>query len=335
MAYRAYQPDRGRRRRRLLLIAVTIVLVVAAIVLLVSRQTEERGTTEFFAAADEASNLHAEASALLTDTLEEVGPLLSRQEVTRRLSEVVATAREGDALLDVEVPTVIGAAYGSLASASAAWVSGTEEVERVLMGIMDGVIVNAAEVELQRAIDILRVGDVGYELFLDQVASLPEDVVAPSFEVVAYAAPDPDDPGTFDALGLTLRIQGAYNLSPRHDVTVIGSIDPPPVGDRGGIPLVPFSDVLTVNAVVSNLGNEEESAVSVVLDLLDVDTGAASSFPQQVETLAAGASTTVAFSDLGVVPGGLYQATLSVTIPDDVAPDNDTWTMTFIWNGES
>jgi hypothetical protein len=335
MAYRAYQPDRGRRRRRLLLIAVTIILVVAAIAFVVSRQTEERGTADFFAAADEASALHAEASALLTDTLAEIGPLLSRQEVTRRLSDVVATAKEADALLDLEVPSVTGAAYGSLASASAAWVSGTEEVERVITGIMDGVIVNAAEVQLQGSIDQLRVGDVGYELFRDEVARLPEDVAPPPFDVVAYSAPVPDDPGLYDALALTLRIQGAYNLAPRHDVTVIGSIDPPPVGERGGIPLVPFSDSVTVSAIVSNLGNEDESAVSVVLDVLNVDTGEESSFPQQAEALVAGASTTVAFTDLGIAPGGLYQVTLSVRIPDDVDTSNDTWTMTFIWNGES
>ena len=56
---------------------------------------------------------------------------------------------------------------------------------------------------------------------------------------------------------------------------------------------------------------------------------------QQVTDLAAGMSTTVTFVDVGVTPGGLYQAKVTVTIVDDIDPDNNVWDMTFIWRGES
>jgi hypothetical protein len=51
--------------------------------------------------------------------------------------------------------------------------------------------------------------------------------------------------------------------------------------------------------------------------------------------LIAGSSTTVTFVDVEIVPGGLYQARVLVTIPEDIDPDNDMWEMTFIWRNES
>ena len=112
-------------------------------------------------------------------------------------------------------------------------------------------------------------------------------------------------------------------------------LDRKPIGDRGGVPLVPFSDSIEIQAVVSNVGNEEESDIPVELVILDVDGGATIEESRIVESLVAGASTTVRFADLAVEPGGLYEVRLTATIPLDNDPDNDSWTLTFIWNEES
>ena len=335
MSYRGYQPERRRRWRRWLLITLTFVVVVAVITYLVSRETEQRGTVEFFAAADEASSLHRQASDIFTDTLAQIGPLLTRQEVTRRLATVVDTAGQANDQLDLEVPNRVANAYGSISAASESWVRGVTDAQRVIVGIMDGEIVDAAEVQLQTAIDTLRVGDVGYEQFRAAVAGLPPELEAPAYDPVAYAAPDPSDPSLFDAQNLVLRIQAAYNLTPRLDLTVVGTTEPAPTGDRGGIPLVPFSDTIAINAVVSNVGNEDATAVVVRLEILDVDNGGTIVRDQSVDSLLAGASTSVSFAELEIQPGGLFQATVSVTIEGDADPDNDAWTMTFIWNAES
>ena len=150
MTYRAFQPERRRRRRRWPMIVLTLLLAVAAIAFLVSRDTEQRGTVEFFAAADEASTIHADAAAKLGSTLAQLGPALSRQEVTRRLEEVSAAASEADALLDIEVPPSVGNLYGHLTVASDSWASGSAEVERVILGMMDGDIVQGADRILAR-----------------------------------------------------------------------------------------------------------------------------------------------------------------------------------------
>jgi len=54
-----------------------------------------------------------------------------------------------------------------------------------------------------------------------------------------------------------------------------------------------------------------------------------------VEDLAAGASTAVAFANLDVAKGSLYQVKLTVRINGDIALENNEWEMKFIWNAES
>lgn len=335
MAYRSYQPDRRTKRRRWLLIALTVAAVVSSIAFLVSRQTEQRGTVEFFAAAGEVSLLHGESADLFADTLSQIGPDLSRPEVIRRLDDMVAITEEAEALLDSAVPVPVSRPYGSLAAASTAWAEGVLEVRRVILGIMDGEIPVGAESELRSALELLRVGDIGYGQFRNAIESLPEEVDAPPFEPVAYIVPDPTNPLLYDAQNLTLRILSSYNLSARVDIGVVGMVDPAPTGDRGGIPVVPFSESIVVNAVVSNAGNEAVSSVAVRLDVLDVDTGEVVTLGRVSSEIAPGGSTTVSFDDLVITPGGLYQATVSVTIEGDNRPDNDAWSMTFIWNAES
>ena len=335
MAYRAYQPDRRKRRRRWLLIVLTLVIVVAGIAFLVSRQTEQRGTADFFAAADEAAALSTSAADLFQDTLADVGPLLTRQELTRRLADMSATAAQARDLLEIEVPSSIAVPFGYLSTGLSSWATGTAEAERVILGIMDAEIITDATQQLQASFDLLRVGDTAYELFVEAVDALPEDVERPEFDSITYIDPDPADPTLYDAQNLVLTMQSAYDLAPRRDVGVVGMVDPAPTGDRGGIPVVPFSEAIGINAIVTNHGNEPAESVAVELEVLNVDTVESFTIQMSASDLASGASTTVPFGDLAIVPGGLYQATVSVTIDGDNRPDNDTWSMTFIWNAES
>jgi len=335
MAYRAYQPDRFRTWRRRLLIVLTLIAVAAVVAFLVSRQTEQRGTVEFFAAADESSMLHAEASASLEATLSQIGPLLTRPEVTRRLADVTAKAAEADALLAIEVPSSIGNIYGPMATASASWAEGAVDLERVILGIMDGVVVDESDQAVQAALDLLRVGDAAHGLFRDSLVGAPEDVVVPEIEPVNYINPDASDPVLYDAVLLSLRVSAAYNLTPIHDVGVQGMTDPEPVGDRDGIPLVPFGDSLSIQAVVTNVGNESQTGIDVALELVSAASGETHSDSITVAELDAFASTTVLFADLPVDPGGLYQVTVTATIAEDNNAENDEWTLTFDWNGDS
>lgn len=334
MAYRAYRSDRRFRRRRWLLIVVSLAAVIAVIALLVSRQTEQRGAVEFFAAADESSDLHVRASADLESALSSIG-VIDRQDLTRRLAKVAETASAADLVLAVDVPAGIGESYGTMATASSEWKNGAVELGSTIGAIMDGTLVEGALAQLQASLDRLRVGDAAYSLFLGSILSLAEDIDVPPLITVVYINPDAQDPLLYDAQTLVLRIQTSYDLSPHHDVGVTAMTDPKPVGESVGIPVVPLSETMDVVVIVSNEGNEDETSVTVTLDLFNIDTGATSTAGRNVRNLAAGASTTVTFGDIDITRGGLYQAKVTVTIENDIDPDNDMWEMIFIWRAES
>ena len=334
MAYRAYRSDRRYRRRRRLLIIVSFVAVISMIAFLVSRETEQRGAVEFFAGADESSDLHAQASAELESALSSIG-LIPRQDLVRRLQSVVDAAAEADALLTLEAPSFIGSSYGTMTTSSTSWNAGAAEIAATIKAIMDGELVEGAQQQLEAALDLIRVGDVSYGLFLGTLSSLPPDLDIPVFTVVAYINPDAQNPLLYDSLSLVLRIQGSYDLSPRHDIAIVGTTFPAPIGESDSLPAVPFSSSLDIQAVITNQGNEDESLLEVTLEMLNVDTGQTLTISQVIADLEAGASTTLLFENVDIDAGGLYQAKLTATIADDIDPTNNQWDMTFVWRDES
>jgi hypothetical protein len=336
MAYPPYQSQRRSKPRRWLLIALSLTVVVVLIVFLASRQTDQRGTVEFFAAAQEAAMIEESAAQTFDQALASIG-VVSRQDLTQRLESIVDKTVEASGLITAveQVPSDVGSEYGTMLTASTSWETGAEEADRVIIGIMDGEIVETAVAELQHALDLLGVGDTAYELYLSSVEEMPEVVEATSFPSVRFVDPDPDDPGRYNTTNLVLRIQSAYSLAPHHDASISGRTDPGAVGDRDGIPVVPFSDAIALIALITNEGNEPEAGVGVSLTVVNVDTGEVVSRSEVATQLDPGTSTTVRFDAMEIEPGGLYQANLTARINGDIDLTNNDWTMTFIWNAES
>lgn len=334
MTYRTYRPDRRLKRRRWLLTIVTLAAVVVAVAFLVTRQTDQRGTVQFFAAVDESSMLHAEASAELEAALASIG-VVPRQDLTNRLSRITETAMAADELLDMEVPNAVAQSYGTISTASASWTSGVVKLEQAITSIMDESLDDEKSAQMEDAIDLLRVGDAAYELFLDSVEGPYEGVDISTLESVVYINPDAQDPLLYDPLTLSIRVSISYDLAPQHNVAVTGQLDPEPIGDRVGIPLVPFSENVNLTAVVSNTGNDIEPTVLVELEVLNADTNDRVTLTDTVVDLAGGGSSSVTFVDLDIAPNSLYQLRLTVTITEDSRPDDDVWKITFIRNGES
>lgn len=317
------------------MIVLTLVAVVAVIWLILSRRTEQRGMTDFLTAAEQATELQASAAERIDRVFAEVGPLLTRQEVVTLLSEAVDATTEAETLLDVDVPARAARSFGYISAASADWKQGVEDAQRVILGLMDGDLGEDGPSAIRDVIALLRAGDTSYALFTSEIEAVEVGSAMAEFPAIAFIDPDPGDPVRFDEQQFALRIALAYNLSPRHDIGVVGMTLPEPVGVRGGIPIVPASEALGVTAVISNHGNEPQGSFTVMLSVLDVDTGETHTDSATVASLDAGASTTVDFSSIPVEPGGLYQAVLTISIDDDGNTDNNTWDMTFIWNEAS
>ncbi len=145
----------------------------------------------------------------------------------------------------------------------------------------------------------------------------------------------PADPVLYDALNIVIRVSSSYDLAPHYNVGVTGQLEPLPVSDRGGTPLVPFSDTFGVTAVITNTGNETAVEVTVVLEILNAITDEVQTLVEVVPEIGGGSASSISFADLSVTPGDLYQVKLLVTIEEDNRPEDDTWTMTFIRNEDS
>jgi len=334
MTYRAYRPDRRFRRRRWLLIIVTLIAVVASIAFLVTRQTEQRGTVEFFAAADQVTEIHSTAAAELESAIGAIG-VTERQDLLSRFQRISRLATQAHALLDVEVPLTVAESYGSLSTASVSWLTGVTQVERLMVVLMDGGAADIATSELSAAFDELRAGDSAYELFLASLIEPVEDVDTSSFGPISYVNSSPADPVLYDALNIVIRVSSSYDLAPHYNVGVTGQLEPLPVSDRGGTPLVPFSDTFGVTAVITNTGNETAVEVTVVLEILNAIADEVQTLVEVVPEIGGGSASSISFADLSVTPGDLYQVKLLVTIEEDNRPEDDTWTMTFIRNEDS
>ena len=334
MAYPPYRSARRSKARRWLMIVFSVIVIIALIAVVASRQTEQKSTTGFFTASEEASGISEVSSVAFGEALASIG-VVTRQELTRRLSTVVEAAAEADALMDVDVPSSLGSTYGTFVTATASWLGGAAKAERVILGIMDGEIVDTAVQDLQAALDQLRVGDAAYVQFTKTLVGVSDDADIPEFLPIAYVAPVESDPLRFNATNLVLRIQSAYSLAPHRDVSVSGMTDPEPVGDRAGVPIIPYSERIGINSLVTNEGNEDEESIRVDLEVLEVNADVLVTRSEVIDGLAAGASTTVLFDDLEITAGGLYQAKLTVTVAGDINAENDVWELVFIWNAES
>ena len=261
--------------------------------------------------------------------------MVPRQDLISRLARITETAQTADALLDIEVPNAVATSHGALSTASAAWTDGVVEIERAITSIMDDSIDAENSSRMQNAVDLLRVGDTAYALFLDSLEGPYEGVDISLVESVVYINPDAQDPLLYDPLSLTIRVGISYDLAPHHNVAVTGQLEPEPVGDRVGIPLLPFSESVSLTAIVSNTGNDVEPTVAVELEVLDADTNERVTLTQTIVDLPGGGSSSVTFTNLDIEPGRLYQLKLAVTINEDSRPDDDIWKITFIRNGES
>lgn len=334
MTYRSYGPDRRFRRRRWLLIMLTAIAVVISIAYLVTRQTEQRGAVGFFAAADQATTLHAKAASELASALGSIG-VTPRQDFINRFKRITSMAQEANSLLDVEVSPTVAAPYGLLSTASLSWSEGVAEVERIMIDLVNGGSANSATGELTAAFDELRAGDAAYARFLGSLETPIEAVDASQFSPISYIHPDPVNPELYSAITVVLHVSSSYELAAHRNVTVTGQLEPEPVSHRSGIPLLPFSGTVNLTAIVTNTGNEVATSVAVTLELLNADDGDSVSTTQTIAEIAGGASSSVVFPNLAIVSDRLYQAKLTVTIVDDNRPDDDSWDMKFIQSGES
>jgi hypothetical protein len=311
-----------------------IAVVLAAVALAVRYRTDERIAGDYLAVAKDVSD----GQALLAGRLEEVFVAVSdieRPELLQRLESLIdESAVLSSELAEAEVTASTSEANGYLVVATTSWTGGLAAVRDSVVQILDEPeVAPKGDTMLAAAFNELRVGDSAYAGFLGTLDEMDPDAVTLEYPVFGYVAPPRDE--MYDAVTVAGRMRVILKLEVNHDVAITATTDPEPLGENNGFPVVPDSDTFVVHAVVTNTGNLAEESILVQLFL---DPRSPEEETVEIQTLVPflepGEAKTVAFEDLPVIAGSLYEMRISATIDDeDGNTDDNVWELVFYRNG--
>lgn len=324
-----------RRRRRRIFIFVVIGVIIGLLALAVRYRTEERRTTEYLGLAIQIAENEAGLSESLRQMLTDLGDL-ERQDLLNRIDSLGAQiSNDVQALADQEVPAAVAEVHGFLTVAVTSWQNAVTSMDDAVLLILDtdeeGL---SGEAALTNVFELLRVGDLAYNGFLEARLELEGDVASEPIPDVDFVATGTEN--LFDGPTIAERLRNTIRLDVRHDVSVTARTDPMPLGEQNGRPVVPSSETYAVLAVITNEGNLPEEGISVTLSLeIASGTEAPVTREQLVLSLDPGQATTIEFSDLQLLPGELYDLQVTASITQDADPFNNTFNLSFFRNQES
>ena len=327
MAYPPLAPSRQSRRRRWLFVALILFIIVAVIALAVRRTTEQRAVTEYMAVAEDVSNMATMTAAGYVDLLANIQEV-DRPQLVEALDMMVDEAEAAERLLlEADVPAAAAETHGFLLVAVGSWRDAVETTDRAVVIVLDGPDDESGVSDLQQSFDLLRVGDLAYTRFLEALRSMDKDLVTRDFGAVTYGGDG------FDAAAVSRMLRGVVRLGEARDLSVTAVTDPEPVAFRAddGVPVVPFTQSFTVNAVVANVGNETEQVIRVTMQLTDAGGAGSGVIRRQViDVLEPGGARTLEFENLELQPGGLYEVVITVDLDEDADVTNNQWSLVFV-----
>jgi hypothetical protein len=331
MGYASFPPARRARRRRRILVALVGVLIVAVGVFAARYRTEARGVADYVAVTESAVELQAQAATELEATFLSLSTI-DRPELLRRLAEMHATTVEAaNAIGTVAVPASVAEAHGYLMVAARSWEQALGLLDEAVVAVVDESGGSGSSEALEEALVLLKVGDTAYAQFLARADSFDDAIAGGDFAAFAFTSFDGVvrfDPGT-----VSTRLAAVYQLGSRRNISVSALTDPEVIGERNGVPVVPFSEHFVVQAVIANEGNETEEQVSVVLELIATNRDEAPiTITQTIASLTPGEAKTCIFDGIELTPGGLYELIIRAIVVDDASPDDNAWQMVFYRN---
>jgi len=327
----SYQEVRRRRRRRLLAALVGLVLILAVAYAVTRWQSEQQATREYLDRALDFADGEADLGGRLAD-------LVARMEQIGRpgMATILDDLQSGTVALaeDLEEggvpPGDLGAGDLYLRIAADRWQSGINDLRRGFLTLTRSTGDEAARDWVQRGLLDLRVGDRAFAGFLALLEDVDTSALGREFPSVAFV-PAADE-AQYDADDLVRRLAATPGLEAVENLGVADlRLDPYPVGEQVGLPVVPLSESLMAEVTVANRGSTPVAAGVVTLDLLSQD-GTVHQDRAVFGALAPGALVTVGFADLPVQPGKLYEIIVTLSGEDD-DPSDDRVTFTFIRDG--
>ena len=323
----SYSPAARRRRRRRTLAILTVVGVVFGIAYGVFQAQGERETTRAyldlaFDVSSTAAEVEGSLSALVVDIED-----FDRATLVERLGAMEASAEEMVArLVDVEAPQDLSEGSLFLRIAAGAWRSGISDTRAGLLAVSANPLDEEGLAALSRGLIDLRVGDRAYVGFLSEVGDVDTTLLGGPFPSVAFVPPA--DEALYEAHDLARRMFLSGSVAPVDDIALADlKLEPGPVGEQDGLPVLAVTANQSATVAVSNRGNVDVTGITVKLRLIS-NSGGDYQTEQEVTGLEAATVTSLTFTDLPVEAGVTYEISVSLVREDDNA-ENDSQVFRF------
>ena len=299
-----------------------VVGVVSGIAYGVFQAQGERETTRaYLDLAFDVSTGAAESGETLSSLVLDIEDY-NRATLVERLGVMEASAEEMVArLVDIEAPSDLSEASLFLRIAASAWRSGVSDTRAGLLALSANPLDEEGLASLSRGLIDLRVGDRAYVGFLAELEEVDTTLLGGPFPSVAFVPAD--DESLYEPRDLARRMFLAGTIAPVDDIALADlKLEPGPVGEADGLPVLAVTANQSAQVVVSNRGNVDVTGITVRVQLLS-NTGELFQAEQEVTGLEAATSTTLIFSDLPTVAGVTYEITASI-MRDDDEEENDS-----------
>lgn len=331
MTYPAY---RRRQRRRILAAVVAVGIILALAVAVALARSDRQVSREYLDAAFDVSTGEEDLAAGFADL---VGRLqeLERPVLTDALELMDAEAGVLAEELAGAVPPGDGDLFRAnsfLTIAVTSWRDGITGFRQAILILSDDPVDETGRSQLEGALNDLRVGDAAYEEFKSIVRVAAEaGTLASPFPVVEFVPETAVDDLNVDEI--TRKMLQAPGLGVVVNLGIADiRLEPGPTGERNGIPVVPVSESLDAEAIISNTGTVPVDTITVYLTLMSNE-GDKFEGSQGIERLEPGELTTVSFVDLPVQGGRWYEVVFSLGGQDD-DPTDDRLTFQFLRNAD-
>lgn len=289
-------------------------------------QGERETTRAYLDVAFDVSTTAAEVGASLSSLVLDIEDF-NRASLIERLGTMEASTEELVArLVDIEPPSAMAEAGLFLRVAAAAWRSGMSDTRSGMLALSANPLDEEGLAALSRGLIDLRVGDRAYVGFLAELEEVDPELLGGPFPTVALVPAD--DESLYEPRDLARRMFLAGTIAPVDDIALADlKLEPGPVGEADGLPVLAVTADQSAQVVVSNRGNVDVTGITVRVQLLS-NTGELFQAEQVVPGLEAATSTTLIFSDLPTVAGVTYEIAASIQRDDD-EDENDSVVLRF------
>ena len=297
---------RRRRRRRRFVILAVIASLVALWALAGTLRRDDLAVSAFLDEVRSTATNQAQRAADFQDFLTAPSGRLEREPLTAFISQSEAALSDArESIEELELPPEALGARRLMVLSFESWEQGLGLIESAALQLPDDELEPLARLNLADGFLEMEIGDRLFSEFVVEATRLQEQYEeagrpVPTLRYLTDAART-----SAYVQSLADQIVAAPAMEAQPSLVVGQLVLEPPVtgGERNGLPVVPFTDRVTIQVPVSNNGNEPLDEIEVVVSLRDASGSLLETRSDDVPRLEAGQSTTAVFEQWQVTTG--------------------------------